>query len=195
MTPLVMDTLPLTRESQLISSQWQLILTYHSYGNALVQFDPAAERRLRWKLDLYTVPTVAVLYLFCFIDRANIGTPLSSSTHLHSNILTYSLQVTLVLLAWERISTSKVTTTTRSSPSFTSHTSSSKSPPPSPASGWVPAGSSHSHLSSSVSSVSPRPFAKPRVLSAVSASCSESLRPACFPESLTTCPDGTSALS
>ncbi|KAG8675747.1 hypothetical protein FPOAC2_01824 [Fusarium poae] len=44
-----------------------------AYGNALVQFDPAAERRLRWKLDLYTVPTVAVLYLFCFIDRANIG--------------------------------------------------------------------------------------------------------------------------
>ncbi|KAG7420891.1 major facilitator superfamily domain-containing protein [Fusarium sp. MPI-SDFR-AT-0072] len=44
-----------------------------AYGNSLVQFDPAAERRLRWKLDLYTVPTVAVLYLFCFIDRANIG--------------------------------------------------------------------------------------------------------------------------
>ncbi|KAK7414197.1 hypothetical protein QQX98_006891 [Neonectria punicea] len=43
------------------------------YGNATVQFDPAAERRLRWKLDLHTVPTVAVLYLFCFIDRANIG--------------------------------------------------------------------------------------------------------------------------
>ncbi|KAJ4261656.1 hypothetical protein NW762_007094 [Fusarium torreyae] len=44
-----------------------------AYGNSLVQFDPAAERRLRWKLDLYTVPTVAILYLFCFIDRANIG--------------------------------------------------------------------------------------------------------------------------
>ncbi|CAG7558384.1 unnamed protein product [Fusarium equiseti] len=44
-----------------------------AYGNPLVQFDAAAERRLRWKLDLYTVPTVAVLYLFCFIDRANIG--------------------------------------------------------------------------------------------------------------------------
>ncbi|KAH6950692.1 hypothetical protein HG530_011357 [Fusarium avenaceum] len=44
-----------------------------AYGNSLVQFDPAAERRLRWKLDLHTVPTVAILYLFCFIDRANIG--------------------------------------------------------------------------------------------------------------------------
>jgi hypothetical protein len=38
-----------------------------------VQFDLAAEARLRWKIDLYIVPTVALLYLFCFIDRANIG--------------------------------------------------------------------------------------------------------------------------
>jgi MFS family permease len=43
------------------------------FGNPLVKFDPEAERKLRWKLDLYTVPTVALLYLFCFIDRANIG--------------------------------------------------------------------------------------------------------------------------
>lgn len=25
------------------------------------------------KIDLYIIPTVALLYLFCFIDRANIG--------------------------------------------------------------------------------------------------------------------------
>lgn len=43
------------------------------YGNPLVQFDPAAEARLRMKIDLCIVPTVALLYLFCFIDRANIG--------------------------------------------------------------------------------------------------------------------------
>lgn len=43
------------------------------YGHALLEFDKAAESRLRWKLDLCIVPTVAVLYLFCFIDRANIG--------------------------------------------------------------------------------------------------------------------------
>ncbi|CAI4217804.1 unnamed protein product [Parascedosporium putredinis] len=42
-------------------------------GNPLVTFDPVAVRKLRWKLDLYTVPTVSFLYLFCFIDRANIG--------------------------------------------------------------------------------------------------------------------------
>ncbi|KAK0615671.1 major facilitator superfamily domain-containing protein [Bombardia bombarda] len=43
------------------------------HGQPLVQFDPKAEARLRWKIDLYVIPTVAILYLFCFIDRANIG--------------------------------------------------------------------------------------------------------------------------
>ena len=43
------------------------------YGQPLLQYDPVAERKLRLKIDLYIVPTVALLYLFCFIDRANIG--------------------------------------------------------------------------------------------------------------------------
>jgi hypothetical protein len=43
------------------------------YGHSLVQFDPVAEAKLRMKIDLYIVPTVSLLYLFCFIDRANIG--------------------------------------------------------------------------------------------------------------------------
>lgn len=43
------------------------------YGNSLVQFDKAAEAKLRRKIDFCIVPTVALLYLFCFIDRANIG--------------------------------------------------------------------------------------------------------------------------
>ncbi|KAF2818455.1 MFS general substrate transporter [Ophiobolus disseminans] len=43
------------------------------YGHALVTFDPKAEAKLRLKIDLMIIPTVAVLYLFCFIDRANIG--------------------------------------------------------------------------------------------------------------------------
>ncbi|ESK82163.1 mfs transporter [Moniliophthora roreri MCA 2997] len=38
-----------------------------------VQFDAKAEARLRRKIDLYIIPTVSILYLFCFIDRANIG--------------------------------------------------------------------------------------------------------------------------
>ncbi|KAI7216337.1 putative MFS transporter [Hortaea werneckii] len=44
-----------------------------NYGNSLVKFDPKAEAKLRRKIDLYIVPTVFLLYLFCFIDRANIG--------------------------------------------------------------------------------------------------------------------------
>lgn len=48
-------------------------LATDAYGNPLVTFDPAAESRLRWKMDLFTVPTVFFLYLFCFIDRVNIG--------------------------------------------------------------------------------------------------------------------------
>lgn len=37
-------------------------------GRPLVTFDPKAEAKLRMKIDLYVVPTVAILYLFCFID-------------------------------------------------------------------------------------------------------------------------------
>lgn len=48
------------------------------FGNSLLTFDKQAESRLRLKIDLYIIPTVAVLYLFCFIDRANIGGLLSS---------------------------------------------------------------------------------------------------------------------
>jgi hypothetical protein len=43
------------------------------FGNSLLTFDKNAEARLRLKIDLYIIPTVAILYLFCFIDRANIG--------------------------------------------------------------------------------------------------------------------------
>jgi sugar phosphate permease len=43
------------------------------YGQSLVHFDPVEERRLVYKIDFYIIPTVALLYLFCFIDRANIG--------------------------------------------------------------------------------------------------------------------------
>lgn len=43
------------------------------HGRALVQFDAEAESRLRLKIDFYIIPTVSLLYLFCFIDRSNIG--------------------------------------------------------------------------------------------------------------------------
>ncbi|KAM6509556.1 hypothetical protein FALCPG4_017208 [Fusarium falciforme] len=35
--------------------------------------DPAAEARLRRRIDLHILPIVSILYLFCFIDRSNIG--------------------------------------------------------------------------------------------------------------------------
>ena len=38
-----------------------------------MHFDLVEERRLRTKIDFYVIPTVALLYMFCFIDRANIG--------------------------------------------------------------------------------------------------------------------------
>lgn len=44
-----------------------------SHANTLAQFDKDAERKLRTKIDWAIVPIVSVLYLFCFIDRANIG--------------------------------------------------------------------------------------------------------------------------
>ncbi|KAF9258694.1 MFS general substrate transporter [Marasmius fiardii PR-910] len=40
---------------------------------SLVKFDEKAEAKLRRKIDLMILPTVSLLYLFCFIDRANIG--------------------------------------------------------------------------------------------------------------------------
>lgn len=48
-------------------------LATDKYGHSTVQIDPKAESRLRLKIDFYIVPTVSLLYLFCFIDRANIG--------------------------------------------------------------------------------------------------------------------------
>ncbi|KAF9887812.1 hypothetical protein FE257_009618 [Aspergillus nanangensis] len=65
----------LTHEENFVGSKdpSQAQAATDQHGRALFQFDKAAERRLRWKMDLYILPTVSLLYLFCFIDRANIG--------------------------------------------------------------------------------------------------------------------------
>jgi hypothetical protein len=60
-------------------------LATDEYGQPLIEFDKAAESRLRLKIDLYIVPTVAVMYLFCFIDRANVGAYISAQS-LHLSI-------------------------------------------------------------------------------------------------------------
>ncbi|KAF3050777.1 hypothetical protein E8E11_010359 [Didymella keratinophila] len=50
---------------------------------------PDAERRLRWKINLYIVPAVAVLYALCTIDHINIGNArlagFERSLNLHGN--------------------------------------------------------------------------------------------------------------
>jgi hypothetical protein len=43
------------------------------HGNALVSFDKDAENHLVRKIDWAILPPVTTIYLFCFIDRANIG--------------------------------------------------------------------------------------------------------------------------
>lgn len=53
---------------------------YTRYGHALITFDPKEEARLRRKIDVYIVPLVALLYMLCFIDRANMVSVLSSFT-------------------------------------------------------------------------------------------------------------------
>ena len=42
-------------------------------GAPAYEYDRLAERKLRNKIDLMIMPTTCLLYLFCFIDRANIG--------------------------------------------------------------------------------------------------------------------------
>lgn len=37
-----------------------------------MDLDPAAEKRLLRKIDLYVVPTVAMIYLWCFIDVSSL---------------------------------------------------------------------------------------------------------------------------
>ena len=39
----------------------------------MITFDKKAEARLCRKIDWYVVPYITLIYLFCFIDRANIG--------------------------------------------------------------------------------------------------------------------------
>jgi len=72
------------------------------YGNSLVQFDPKAERRLRLKIDLMIVPTVSLLYLFCFIDRANIGNAKIAhfDTDLHMEGYDYNVVLSIFYISY-----------------------------------------------------------------------------------------------
>lgn len=70
-----MAMLPQTRRCPVAVSKLCVLFSNKScsYGEPVIHFDKKAEARLRLKIDLYIIPTVALLYLFCFIDRANIG--------------------------------------------------------------------------------------------------------------------------
>ncbi|KAF5722316.1 tartrate transporter [Fusarium mundagurra] len=48
-------------------------LATDEHGNPIATFDAEAEKKLRRKIDWYILPSVAILFLMCFVDRANIG--------------------------------------------------------------------------------------------------------------------------
>ncbi|KLO89333.1 putative MFS transporter [Fusarium fujikuroi] len=54
--------------------------TVHQYGQQALPIDEVLESKLRWKMDLRILPTVTIIYLLCFIDRANIGEYIKTST-------------------------------------------------------------------------------------------------------------------
>ncbi|PYI11076.1 MFS general substrate transporter [Aspergillus sclerotiicarbonarius CBS 121057] len=56
-----------------INAAEQGLVATDQYGRALVEIDAKAESRLRRKINLHVLPPMAFMYLFCFIDRANIG--------------------------------------------------------------------------------------------------------------------------
>lgn len=57
----------------------------HANDGPPFEFDRKAEAKLRLKIDLCIVPTVALLYLFCFIDRANVGAYLCKYSKIQAN--------------------------------------------------------------------------------------------------------------
>ncbi|UZJ50782.1 hypothetical protein CBS101457_000102 [Exobasidium rhododendri] len=49
------------------------VKTNSSSLDEAVFIDPKAEAKLRRKIDMHVIPSVAIIYLFCFLDRANVG--------------------------------------------------------------------------------------------------------------------------
>ncbi|TKY89757.1 hypothetical protein EX895_001542 [Sporisorium graminicola] len=58
-------------ETGSVPEQGAAAISKHSFDTFAA--DAAAEQPLRHKIDWHIVPVVVMLYLFCFIDRANIG--------------------------------------------------------------------------------------------------------------------------
>ncbi|KAG6026836.1 hypothetical protein E4U41_001160 [Claviceps citrina] len=62
-----------------------------------IALDRAAERKVRLKIDLHVVPVVALLYLFCFIDRANLGNAKIAGLERDLNMHGYDYNVTITV--------------------------------------------------------------------------------------------------
>lgn len=63
-----------TKEDLDVSVEHVNVKTGFSSDDALsTEWTEADETRIKRKMDWRLVPTVALLYLMCFIDRANIG--------------------------------------------------------------------------------------------------------------------------
>jgi hypothetical protein len=41
--------------------------------DSMTIIDPAAERRIVWKLDIHILPILALMYMFNTLDRSNMG--------------------------------------------------------------------------------------------------------------------------
>lgn len=63
---------PFTMASNNFKPSPILAITLHSPSSSTLS-DTEAESHLRWKIDLYIVPVVAVLNALCTIDCVNIG--------------------------------------------------------------------------------------------------------------------------
>ncbi|KAJ5690040.1 hypothetical protein N7462_004432 [Penicillium macrosclerotiorum] len=63
-----------------------------------VEIDPAAEKRLVRKIDLYLMPSVFVLYLFSYVDRSNIG--LAKIAGMEQDLNLTSAQYYTAVIVW-----------------------------------------------------------------------------------------------
>ncbi|KAI3400077.1 hypothetical protein diail_4615 [Diaporthe ilicicola] len=68
-------------------------------GQLPVEATPAAEKRLRTKIDLAICPVICVLYLFCFIDRANIGNARIAGLERELGLRGYDFNIALTCFA------------------------------------------------------------------------------------------------
>lgn len=60
-------------------------------GEADLYIDPALEKKLLFKLDVYIAPVMTLIFLTAYLDRANIGNAASSGMTADLNITSAQL--------------------------------------------------------------------------------------------------------